>query len=320
MKRLVIISIVLLITGCGSRVMDPPSARERVTPAMREACPFGLDSEIAGKITLFDTLREEGLSKLEALALSGEVCGTDDPLGEILCGTDPLCLGGIQSLCNACNAAVIDAVWPSGVGSPPADEQPENQAPEQPLPEESQPEPTPEPEPEPDLGDVDPPLKPGIYIGNLLCDTIQTVAGFSNTVIDSVPVSLTISNHGLPVFEGQEIFVGLVLTFDAGFRKETETVTEITESNNGLVMSFATEVSLCADSCALSRDGICDEIVLCGQGTDCTDCGTFVFEVTGSRTYIAAGADEIRRVSNELGSDRDGLFFFTRTCEGVLTK
>lgn len=168
--------------------------------------------------------------------------------------------------------------------------------------------------------DVGPPLKPGIYIGNLLCETTETVDGVSNTVIDSVPNSLTISNQGLPVFEGQEIFVGLVLTFDAGFREEMETVTDITESDNGVVMSFDIQVSLCADSCALSRDGICDEIALCDPGTDCTDCGAFVFEETGSRTWTAAGADEIRRVSNELGTDTGGIVFFTRTCEGVLTK
>lgn len=111
MKHLSIVSVVLFVAGCGSGVTDPPSARDRVTPAMREACPFGLDSEIASKILAFDILREEGLSRFAALALAADVCATDDALGEILCGTDLLCLEGVESLCNACNAAVIDAVW-----------------------------------------------------------------------------------------------------------------------------------------------------------------------------------------------------------------
>lgn len=102
--------LVVLVGGCGVQTAFEPSAA-RVTPAMREACLFALDSEIATKITFFETLREEGVSIFELLLLSSDVCATDDPLGEIICGTDSLCLEGVKSLCNACNAAVLDAVY-----------------------------------------------------------------------------------------------------------------------------------------------------------------------------------------------------------------
>ncbi len=104
--------LIPFVAGCGSGVMDPPSARDRVTSAMREACPFKVASEIATLIVAFEILREQGFSSLDALLATAEACITEDhPASQAFCGGDPICLSDLQFTCNACNTSVIDAVW-----------------------------------------------------------------------------------------------------------------------------------------------------------------------------------------------------------------
>lgn len=102
--------LLLLCAGCGSQVGRDEPAAARVTPAMRDACYLALDSEIAMKITFFETLREAGVGRIIAFAETTETCETD-PLVEVLCGTDQFCQHSMISMCLACNAAVIDYVY-----------------------------------------------------------------------------------------------------------------------------------------------------------------------------------------------------------------
>lgn len=114
MKRLSVIPVVLLIAGCGSNFMDPQSARARITPAIRDACSAGSDSDIAGNITIFETWRDEGVSRLDVLIYMEEnnICTPqENPVMEVLCGDDLLCIRDLIWQCNACHLAIIDAVW-----------------------------------------------------------------------------------------------------------------------------------------------------------------------------------------------------------------
>ncbi len=120
MRRLSIISLVLLVAGCGSGVTDPPSARDRVTRDMRDACSVHIgvdimpvpDSEISTRFIAFDIMWEEGLSKLEAMLVNVEACATENnPETQQICDFDVTCLVVSESTCMACNASIIDAVW-----------------------------------------------------------------------------------------------------------------------------------------------------------------------------------------------------------------
>ena len=82
----------LLLSGCGSGLGREPSATSRITPAMRAACRVQPDSEIATGITIFETMREEGGTKWEALVVASDICWPDNA-------------------CFVCITAIIDAVY-----------------------------------------------------------------------------------------------------------------------------------------------------------------------------------------------------------------
>lgn len=173
-------------------------------------------------------------------------------------------------------------------------------------------------------------LKAAIYTGTIHCDRTTIVAwGILEESSVSQQLTVIINDSGLPVEDGQEVAPGLVITQELGGFSTTESVTNVTPSDNGVVVDrdVETQFELCVNTCDSASDGSCDDgepgsdTAECKSFTDCADCGVETWELLRgpvSTTYKLFGVDRILylRRSDML---EDGLGrFVTLECQGIL--
>lgn len=108
-KLLPMLVLVLLLAGCPMR---PRSAQDKITNAMREACPLFSDPEIAAKLAGFEAARDNGTTEIQMLNSAAIVCaGPTNGLALLCPAFDSLCLARADWSCLVCNTAVIDWVY-----------------------------------------------------------------------------------------------------------------------------------------------------------------------------------------------------------------
>ena len=93
-RILFLMLLIILSAGCGNRIGG------RITSFMREACVGYTDTELEAIIIGMETVRDEGISRSEALFFLVADC-SDDCLDIEPCTTN----------CSNCVAATIDAVY-----------------------------------------------------------------------------------------------------------------------------------------------------------------------------------------------------------------
>ena len=160
-------------------------------------------------------------------------------------------------------------------------------------------------------------LKEGTYAGEFLCENTFTSEGFTTEEPNDFEESWTISASGLPLIEGSDARVGLVLDDDSGAFEVSLVVTEVTETSNGVTVHASAQVGLCANTCVFRFDGECDELLNCDLGTDCADCGEAMMDVSSTNTFTVDG-DGIQVVRSVSFVETNKLLVIDLQCEGIL--
>jgi hypothetical protein len=107
MKRLSMIPLVLFIAGCPTA--PPPPDPLAASPRLRVLCPEDNDITIETALSVVNTLRDEGLTKAQAVLVVGAGCEEQETTEE-------------SELCFVCAIAHIDQVY-DGVSPPPSPEE-----------------------------------------------------------------------------------------------------------------------------------------------------------------------------------------------------
>ena len=172
-------------------------------------------------------------------------------------------------------------------------------------------------------------LKAAIYTGTIHCDvtTIVVVGDIRDESSDNPKRTVIINDSGLPVVDGQEVAPGLVITQELGGLSTSGSVTNVTPSDNGVVVDtdVETQFELCVNTCDLAFDGNCDDgrpgsdTAECNSFTDCSDCGAETFELRGlvRTTYKLFGVDRILYLRSAMVEDGLGTFRLEE-CQGIL--
>jgi len=122
--------------------------------------------------------------------------------------------------------------------------------------------------------------------------------------------------------------VGLVSTSNLGAITLNESITDITASDNGVVVGLDLDAQfvLCTGTCAFAFDGVCDDggpgaaFVECDLGTDCSDCGQTTVNLQGTQsiTYKLFGVDRIDFRRSSAVAFPGTVVSSDKECQGVL--
>lgn len=210
----------------------------------------------------------------------------------------------------------------SGVGSPPPDDEPQDEVLEQPFPDEPEAEPEPEPQPEPEPEPITR-IRAGSYVGTLQCDLETAVVGSLPTRIDRPQLeTATFDSDGNLLVTGAPIRIGDISTRGPSADPWFFVYRSITNSSNALILAGeAHKTFACGNTCFFAFDFICDEIGSCNVGTDCADCGALILRGSFTTTYQSQENGTIRMMRNVSVLEEDAsLVRMSFNCDGILSR
>lgn len=165
-------------------------------------------------------------------------------------------------------------------------------------------------------------LQPGTYVGMVLCDAKLREGRVVNQTTVSISRSVTFSRDGLPIREGREISSGSIFLEQIAIWSITDVVDRVTVSENAVLIKGHALLNWdCENTCLFAFDHVCQEVLLCSLGTDCSDCGPVVLEGLYSQTLQAIDAGRLRYSFSLFVLEEDaGLASMAMECNGVLTR